>query len=207
MLSWRDAEIKDPPGSGNRHPRLHGSLEWPAAGAIFGGGVSAGGNWIVGAEIGLRRSQSVPIVEQEAPGHFELVQLSSIYTDRERLYSVVARRHYVNRHAVLQPLVGLTVSRRTQTLTDRRGTYQWYGGTVPTQRPDVMVSTVKPGIVGGADVMFPTPSGLAITAGARLHWIKRAKYNEYTRQVPHAGPYVFSFSGGIAWQPRLRARN
>lgn len=204
MFSSRHREITDPPGSGYLHPLFHGSLDWPSAGATFIGGALVAPSWSIGAEVALRSAKSTAILEDTQAGHFQFILLSSTYTDRERLYSVVMRRHVVGRVIELQPLVGFTASHNTQTLTNRRGASNYAGVTRPAQTPDASAARWRPGLVGGTDLVFHAASGIAVNVGTRLHWIRRERYDEYEREFPHAGSIVLSFGAGLSWQPRAR---
>ncbi len=206
LLSSRHREIKDPAdGYAYLHTLFDGSIEWPAIGAIFNAGALVAPSWSVGGEIMLRSPQTATVAEK-FQWKFEMTRLSSTYTDRERLYSAVVRRHVVRRAVDLQPVMGFTLSHSTQTLTNRRGEYLWGAGRSPIEEKDVSVSTTRPGVVGGADLLFRTSSRLAVSVGTRLHWIRRVKYDEYEREVPHAGPLVLSFGAGLSWQQRRTPR-
>ncbi len=198
------AATEDPPGAGYLVTYYHGSLDSPAVGATFGGGVYIARSWSVGGEVAFRRSQSAEISE-DSRTKFETSHLSSRYTDRERLISVVARRH-VRRGASLdfQPLGGLTFSRSSQSLSDRRGVYQYYGGTIPIERRDVRADATRYGFVGGGDVLFGARHGIAVACGARLHWIRRPDSSPYVRVAPVPGPAVVQVSAGVTWQPHRR---
>lgn len=199
---------EDPAGYGYLHPYFHGSLDWPAVGAMFNGGVFVGRQkrWSIGAEVAFRRAQSA-MISEDSRSKFEFRQLSSLYTERERLVSVVARLDAV-RHAriTLQPLGGLTVSQSTRALTNRRGWYQYFGGRLPIERPDRQVHAAQLGLLGGADVLFMLSRELSIACGARVHWVPRGEppSSSYDHEMPSAGPLILQISAGIRWSPRSR---
>lgn len=198
------AATEDPPGAGYLVTYYHGSLDSPVVGATFGGGVYIARSWSVGGEVAFRRSQS-GVISEDGRAKFESWHLSPLHTDRERLMSVVTRRHFRRGTSLdVQPLGGLTFSRSSQSLTNRRGEYVYYGGTVPIERPDVRAEASRWGLVGGADVLFGTRHGVAVACGARLHWIRRPDASPYVRMAPVPGPAVVQVSAGVTWQSHRR---
>lgn len=208
LVSSTLGATEDPAGFGFLRPFFHGSLDSTAIGSMFNGGIFLGQEerWSIGAEIALRRAQSTTITE-ESRSKFEFWQLSSLYTDHERLVSVVARLDAVRGTRVtLQPLGGLTVSHSTQALTNRSGWYQFPGGRLPIERPDREVDATRVGIVAGADVLFHLGREASITSGVRAHWIPRhePRSSSGDDRMPSTGPLVLQMTVGFRWSPRSR---
>lgn len=202
LLSSAHGAKEDPPGFGYQRPYFHGSLDWPAVGVMVSGGVFVAQTWSIGAEIALRRAQA-SVISEETSQRFESERLSPFYTNRERLISIVLRRHVATGRGIdVQPLGGLTLSRATQSLTKRHGVYLYHAGSIPVQRPDVSVHATGVGFVGGADVSLRVAGNLWIATGARAHWVFRPEYDPYDRQVPSAGPLVMQLNTGVTWRLR-----
>lgn len=203
LLSSISGTETDPLGFGYLRPYFHGSLDWPAAGALLDGGVFIGRHWSIGGELALRRPQSAVIVEQIQSGHTEYVELFSKYTDREWLMSGLVRYHALaHRRVGLQPLGGLTLSHSTAALTNRRGTKTTsLFGTLARFEPDVSVSATRLGLGAGADVVFRTSRNMAVCSGARVHWIQRPHPLVHTTPAP--GPWILSVNVGLIWNPRI----
>ena len=202
FLLWATGPTRqDPAGPGYLQNHIHGALSWPARGALINGGVFVGKHWTLGGELGVRGRRATAVSE-DSRAMFEEWHLSSVYTFREQLASIVVQRHASARARVdLKPLAGLTISHATQSLTGRRGTYSYPPvGVVATSRPDVSTKGTHLGLVGGADLTFYTRSRFAIVSGARLHRIRRPTYTNQVRPTPAAGPFVLQIAVGARWE-------
>jgi len=205
LVSSTLGATEDPAGYGFLRPYFHGSVESAAVGAVLNGGffVERQGRWSVGAEIALRRAQSATVSE-ETRSKFEFWRLSALYTERERLVSVVARLDAVRRARVtLQPMGGLTVSQSTKALTNRHGWYEYPGGQLPIERPDRQVDANRVGFLGGADLLFHLGREASITCGVRAHWVPRGEppSSSSGHEMPSTGPLVLQISAGVRWSP------
>jgi hypothetical protein len=208
LASWTLGATEDPPGEGYLHPYFHGSIEGPTVGVMLNGGFFPGRQkrWGFGAEVALQRAQSATISEDSRSKH-EFRHLTSLYTQREHLVSVVTRWDATrNARVALQPLGGLTISRMSQPLTGRHGWYEYYGGQLPISRPDHEVSATRLGLVGGADILFALSRGMSVTVAARLHWVPRDELpdSSYEREVPSAGEWILQIGVGIRWSTGSR---
>jgi hypothetical protein len=203
VLMWlTHGAAVDPAGPGFLRPSFHGLPDSPATGALFNGGVSIARFWSIGAEVALRRALTAAISEEVESKH-EVWLVTSLYTDRERVVSVIARRHLTPGASVhVQPLGGLTVSRSTQALATREGTYQGLGGTLPVRWPDVETGATRTGLVGGADVLVRMSRDASFACGARLHWVDRRRHARGDPPVP--GPFVTYLTAGLRWHPHPR---
>jgi hypothetical protein len=202
VLIWSGVGAnQDPSGPGYLRPYFHGSLDWPAAAAMLNGSVFVTRSWSIGAEIAVRRAQSTMISEDER-AMFEFWHLRSLYTDRERLISIVATRHTTSLASsfALQPLGGVTVSQSTQSLTNRSGMYTYFAGTLPVQRPDLSVDATRFGLVGGADMLIRLRRDLSMVCGGRAHWIRRPENQPSDRVGLRAAPVVMYLSAGVTWR-------
>jgi len=207
IASWTLGATEDPNGFGYLRPYFHGSLDQPAVGAMFNGGFLVGRQrrWSIGAEVSLRRARSGTISE-DTRSKFEFWRLSSLYTEQEHLVSAVARWDAVRDGRVaLQPMGGLTLSWSSQSLTNRNGVYEYYGGQLPISRPDLKVDATRLGLMVGADVLLALRHGTSLTLGARVHWVPRGETaNSFNTEVPAIGPVVLQIAAGIRWSPGSR---
>jgi hypothetical protein len=201
VLTWfTHGATADPPGAGFLRPSFHGLPDSPATGALFNGGVFVARSWSIGGEVALRRALTSAISE-ETRSKYELWHVTSLYTDRERVMSVIARRHVRPRASVhVQPLGGITVSRSTQALARREGVYQGVGGTLPVRWSDVETGATRPGFVGGADVLVRMSRHASFAGGARLHWVDRRRHARGAPPIP--GPFVTYLIAGVRWHPQ-----
>jgi hypothetical protein len=193
----------DPEGPGYLHETFHGSLTWPALGALVNGGVLVTRHWSVGGEFAFRQQRSTTVTEGLFT-HSESTDGSSRYSNREQLTSIVARRHRTGDVRVgVEPMAGFTLARTRRALTDRREVYHWFGGTIPRTPPDIAITESSYGLVGGADVAVRLRRGVSFVSGARLHWLPRRQESEYaaTHVGLRAAESVLDIAAGLSWRP------
>lgn len=190
------------PALGFFDPQFTVALGWPAAGVMLNGGVFLGPRWSVGGELALRRPRSATMSEVTR-GKFEQWKLSSSFTDRERTVSFVVRRHLRAAATVnVEPLGGVTISSSTRSNTNRRGIYEYFGGSLPIERPDRSAQATRAGLVGGADLVFRTRTAASISLGGRLHLIQRPDDPARDSVGPAQGGFVLQIGAGLRWRPR-----
>ena len=187
------------PGS----PSSSVSLDSPAPAGTLSAGVFMTTRWHVSGELSLRGARSAPITEAvQTP--FESWELSSRYTSRERLGSVAIGRSVGGRSAwVGQILGGLTISRRSQSLTGRAGWHRDAGGEAPMVRPDLRSELTRYGLFGGMDVLRTLGHRLAVGAVVRVHLIDPGPVPVRLGAIP-PGPCarVILAGAGVRWGAR-----
>ncbi len=99
-------------------------------------------------------------------------------------------------------MIGVSVSRTDQSLTDRHGVYTWYGGTLPYDEPDVSAATTHYGAVAGIDLRLLARGALSVTTVARIHRIDRPENALPYHQMPGIGPVAVYIGAGLGWQFR-----
>lgn len=203
IAAWNAAARQDPEGAGFYTPYYHGSLDWPALGTVLSGGVFVTRAFGLGAELMLRRPQSA-IISEDSRAKFESWHLTPRYTDRERLISITNRWNLHAGSTDVQPVWGVTFSHTTQTMTERKGEYVWYGGTMPIERPDRSAHASRLGVVGGADAVFGRRHDVSVTFTGRLHWIPRTEHEARDRIAPAEGALVIYTGAGVTWRSHRR---
>jgi hypothetical protein len=202
VLVWSAVgATEDPSGSGYLAPYFHGSLQWPVPAAMLNAGVFVTPSWSIGGEIAVRRAQSA-MISEDSRSMFEVWHLSPLYTDRERLISIVTMHRGTSSTSSfsVQPLGGVTLSQSTESLTNRSGTYTYFAGTVPIRLPDLTVDITRFGLVGGADVSIRISRDLSIVCGGRVHWIRRPEEQPSGRVGLPAAPIVMFLNAGVTWR-------
>ena len=185
----------DPSGYGYIASNFHGSLPW-AVGFMMSGGVMAGEHLSVGAEAAWRRASTLML--EQSRGHFDFVDVRGKYTRTELLISAVSQGHLqIGPRLSILPVAGLTFSRDRRSLTGREGTYSYPPiGTISTRRPDVIVSSVRMGLIAGADGAFARKHA-NLVLGTRVYWLKA---DRDLRTLPKIGQVSFQFHAGIRWR-------
>ena len=190
---------EDPAGPGYLSPYFHGGVKWPAFGGLGSVGVFLSRNWSLSAELAAHWPKSGSVSE-DSRGHTDWTSITSRYREQQTVVSLVTAWHPRPSSSVtLRPVLGATVSRTRQSLTDRAGQYFWYGGTLAASKPDASFPAVQFGGVVGADLQRHSGGRLALTAVVRVHWIRRPKNALPYRDAPAMGPVVLYIGAGACW--------
>ncbi len=200
IVLWSSAGApKDPEGPGYLTPYFHGAVDRPSVGGLVGMGVLLTRRLSVSTELAAQWPTS-SVITEDSRTHSEQTTVTSTYRVQQTVVSLVAGWDAAPAKTVtVRPVLGMTVSRSRQSLTERSGQYIWYGGTLPVSRPDVSFSHVHVGGMVGADLRWRSRGPLSATALVRAHWIRRPENALPYRDVPAIGPMVLYVGAGVRW--------
>jgi len=204
-ISFTSKGPYDPEGPAPVHGSYSESMPAQTIAATLIGGVHLGRHLGLGGELVTQRTRSVAFTQEEF-GMTDYRRLDSRHTSKETIVAAVFRWHSEGSGRWFEPVGGLAVSRATDALTERHGTYSY--PTFPPLKinaPDSSNSITRLGIVAGADAIFPVSgSALSVFGGGRLYSIDRSPADAYASDwnqfVPTAGGRVVLLMGGVRWQ-------
>ncbi len=124
IVLWGSAGApKDPEGPGYLTPYFHGAVDRPSVGGLAGVGVLLTRRWSVGAELAAHWPTS-GVITEDSRTHSEQTTVTSTYRVQQTVVSLVAGWDAAPAKTVtVRPVLGMTVSRSRQSLTERGGQY------------------------------------------------------------------------------------